>query len=56
MAKLGEVKENWEENNGNRNIWRLMVREGIAVGEERWRSREEEKHVRRRNRRAHHEQ
>ena len=48
--------ENWEENAGNRSVWRQVVREGILVGEERWRRREEERRVRRQNRRAHHEQ
>ena len=48
--------ENWEENAGDRSVWRQVVREGILVGEERWRRREEERRVRRQNRRAHHEQ
>ena len=48
--------ENWEDNAGDRSVWRQMIREGVIVGEENWRNREEERRMRRHNRRAHHEQ
>ena len=47
---------NWEETAENRSAWRQMIREGIVVGEESWRSGEEERRIRRQIRRAHHEQ